>query len=148
MHERRRLIRTTSRTARPTTVFLFEFDLVLRPLAMVSRPIVLVNQMLWQVAANGRQCIAYFGHNQREEARFTAAQGGDEGEQGVEVFLRTGLEFAGFEGDARHHVDEGAGYVEDFFNLRGRCQWIEMWSWREDFGWKRGCLRGRCHALP
>lgn len=100
MHEWRRLIWTTSRTARATTIFLFELDLLLRPLAVVSRPIVLLDQMLWQVAANCWQCIAYFGHNQREEARFAAAQGGDEGEQGVEVLLRTGLEFARFEGDA------------------------------------------------
>lgn len=35
------------------------------------------------------------------------------------MFLRAGLKFAGFEGDARHHVDEGAGYVEDFFDLWG-----------------------------
>lgn len=88
---------------------------------MVSRLVVLLDQVLWQVAANRRQRIADFGHDEREEARLAAAQGGDEGEQGVEVFLRTGLEFAGFEGDAGHYVDEGAGYVEDFFDLWGEC---------------------------
>lgn len=120
MHKRWCLERTAPRTARPATVFLLEFHLLprsLSPLAKVSRPIVLFNQMLWQQAANSWQRITYFGHHQRQEARLAAAQSGDEGEQGVEVFLRAGLEFAGFQGDARHNVDEGAGYVEDFFDL-------------------------------
>ena len=73
--------------------------------------------MQWQLAANSWQGIAYFGHHERQEARLAATQSRDEGEQGVEVFLRAGLEFAGFEGDARHYIDEGAGYIEDFFDL-------------------------------
>lgn len=137
MHERRRLIRTTSRTARTTAIFLFELDLLLkplRPLAMVSRRVVFLDQVLRQVIADRGQGIAYLGHDEREEARLAAAEGGDEGEQGVEVFLGTGLEFAGFEGDTGHYVDEGAGYVEDFFNLWGGCQWIEMGSRRGEVG--------------
>lgn len=120
MHKRWCLERTAPRTARPATVFLLEFHLLprsLSPLAKVSRPVVLFNQMLWQQAADSWQRITYFGHHQRQEARLAAAQSGNEGEQGVEVFLRAGLEFAGFEGDARHNVDEGAGYVKDFFDL-------------------------------
>lgn len=86
-------------------------------LAVVSRPAVLLNQMLWQLAANSWQRITYFGHNQGQEARLAPAQSGYKVEQGIEIFLRAGLEFAGFEGDARHYVDEGAGYIEDFFDL-------------------------------
>ena len=33
------------------------------------------------------------------------------------MFLRAGLEFARLEGDARHYINEGAGYVKDFFDL-------------------------------
>ena len=73
--------------------------------------------MLRQLAANSWQGIAYFGHYERQEARFAAAQSGDEGEKGVEIFLRAGLEFAGFEGDARHYIDERASYVKYFFDL-------------------------------
>ena len=120
MQKRRRLERTTSRTARRTAVFLLELHLLARglgSLAMSSRPVVLLNQVLRQLATDGWQRITYFGHDQWQEAGLAAAQCGDEGEQGVEVFLGPGLEFARLERNARHYVDEGAGYVKDFFNL-------------------------------
>lgn len=123
MHKRRRLERTAPRTAR--AVLLLELHRLLLllpgqfgPLAVAAQRVVLVAQMLRQVAADGRQGVADLGHDQGQEAALAAAQGGDEGEQGVEVLLRAGLELAGFEGHARHHVDEGAGYVEDFLDLR------------------------------
>ena len=123
VHERRGGKGTAARTARPAAGFVLELHLLARPLralALVPGHIVLVEQMLGQLAADGRQCVADLGHDQGQEAGLAAAQAGDEREQGVEVFLGTGLELAGFERHARHDVDEGAGYVEDLFNL---------WKW-------------------
>ena len=114
MHEWRRLKGTAPRAARPTTLFLLEFDLLL---AGLNRQIVLVDQRLRKTTTNRWERIAYLGDHHGQEARLAAAQGGDEGEQGIEVFLGPRLEFAGFQRDARHYVDEGTGYVKDLFNL-------------------------------
>ena len=119
MHKRRRLKGAALRAARPTALFLLEFHHLL--LSVLRRQIVLLDQGLRQTTTNRRQCVAYFGDHHGQEARLAAAQGGDEGEEGVEVFLGPGLEFAGFQGDAGHYVDEGTGYVEDLFDLQGWC---------------------------
>jgi len=76
-----------------------------------------MHQALRQRGRDGGEGITDFGHDEGKEAGFAAAEGGDEGEQAVEVFLGAGLEFVGFERDAGHDVDERAGDVEDFFDL-------------------------------
>lgn len=83
MHKRRRLKRTTPRTARPAAIFLLEFHLLSRPLsplAVVSRAMALLDQLLRQMAADSWQGVADFGHHERQKARLAAAQGGNEGE--------------------------------------------------------------------
>ena len=114
MHEWRCLKGTAPGAARPTTVFLLEFRLLL---AVLTRQIVLLDQRMRQTTANSWQRIAYLGNHHGQEARLAAAQGGDESEQGIEVFLGPRVESAGFQRDARHYVDEGAGYVKDLFDL-------------------------------
>ena len=119
MHKRRRLKRATPRATRRTALFLLEVHHLL--LAVLTRQTVLFDQRLRQATSNRRQRVADLGDHHGQEAGLAAAQGGDEGEEGVEVFLGPGLEFAGFERDAGHYVDEGARYVEDLFDLGGWC---------------------------
>ena len=115
MHERRRLKRAAPRAARSTALFLLELHQLL--LAVLTRQIILLDQRRRQTTTNRRQRVADLGDHHGQEARLAAAQGGDEGEQGVEVFLGPGLEGAGFQRDAGHYVDEGTGYVKDLFDL-------------------------------
>lgn len=111
LHNPRRRIRTRTLRAR------IRFPLQLFHPAAVAVAGRLRDQLLRQRRADRRQRVADLGQDEREVAGLASAQRGDEEKQLVEVFLGSGLELAGLDGHAGHDVDEGAGDVEDFFDL-------------------------------
>jgi len=116
LHNPRRRVRTRILRAG----LRFSLQLFRHPVAVAVAGC-LHDQLLRQRRADRRQRVADLGQDEREIAVLAAAQGGDEEQELVEVFLRSGLESAGLDGHAGHDVDEGAGDVEDFLDLKGGC---------------------------